>query len=354
MIFFLFLALFFTPVFSTAETAGELIDFLGPQYKDEYRQRAKDKLAGMGSRALPELYSAYREASDGATKTAILGVMGEIGDGSVSSWIISRLNPRDSVVLHGKMIETLGRLKSKSAVEPLTANIRKVQKEVFFPQDQETILSVTFWALGEIGDVRAKAILEAAVRHFKTGNPMLYAINAIGKFKGERPGDFIRGLLLYEEPSVRFAAAHCIEARGEAVSVPALWTAFESEKNPEVAQALAQAIASLDRAGAASRFSDMFYSGSDEWKKNSALLGLKTVGQAGVPYALKGMQTADWKVKIEVIKLLGEIGGGSGQSSCGHGPGRRPRDSDSGAGRHGRLARPSGKKIPGIGAAVRR
>lgn len=310
MKFLFFLQLLFLLPASGAESVGELIGSLRPHYKAYYREKAKTQLVKIGSRALPELYSAYKDSADESTRMSILGVMGEIGDGSASSWIVSRLDPGDPVALHGKMIETLGRLKSRGSAAPLIANIRKVQQEVFFPQDQETILAVTFWALGEIGDPAAEPLLEKAVKHFKTGNPMLCAINAMGRLKSERSGDFLRGLLLYEEPSVRFAAANCLKARGEALSLPVLWAAFEAEKNPEVAQALAQAIAAIGRSGAASRFSEIFYSGPDEWSKNLAVAGLKAVGRKSVPYILNGMRSAGWKAKIDAIKLLGELGGG--------------------------------------------
>lgn len=151
-------------------------------------------------------------------------VLGEMGYPDASSVLSQALEDEDVNIRYSAM-EALGKIKSKDAVEPLIAILKK--------QEDPSIKSLVIEALGNIGDERAVDLL-ADYLNAQDESLIRKSIEALSKIKCERSAELLLPLLNHKNIDIAFDARVGLANLG-ASAIPVLISALKT--NPNISRA---------------------------------------------------------------------------------------------------------------------
>lgn len=178
-------------------------------------------------------YAGSAARGDGYERAAIVHQVGELGDHTATTWLVSLLADAKPVVCQ-KAAEALGKIGDRAAVPALIRLLRSDEACAWWQAAE---------ALAAIGD---QAAVPSLVRVLTDASPdaRAAAAHALGLLGDASALDALAGALTSEDAALRRAAATALGELGDETAVPALATALD-DPDPETRAAATESLATL-------------------------------------------------------------------------------------------------------------
>ena len=185
-------------------------------------------------------------------------------------------------------------------------NRQKLLQEQLGAEDY-ILFSAAVEASHQMRSARATAILTDAMKSLPADRQIL-VIQALGVRGEEGAAPALLGLAKSGEPRVRIAAIQSATELADASAVPVLVQLLD-DSNREIAKAAQDSLAGFPGAEADAAVMKMF-TGTDDGKQRLALdlMGRRRM-TSGLPALAKAANDTDSKVRIDAIKMIGDLGG---------------------------------------------
>lgn len=269
---------------------------LGKEYAETYQRDAQNALRRVGAPAVSALIQTFSD-SDPVRRVHAIEVLGDIREKRSLPFLLRLYQNETDVSLRCKVLEALGK-----SGDPALFSFMATQVQSRDPR----LRAFAIWSLGELHDRRAVPYLLDII-YREQGYVVVTAIDALGKCGTPENARMLLEYLRYDDLQMRFVTARSLAEIGSEAIVPDLLEAVGKEVDPEVQEALVQAVGKAGGEAGIHALISLLKSSRAPNDQRLAEAGLQAAGLRAVFALTPLLENEDLMIQISAAKVLGAI-----------------------------------------------
>ncbi|MBC7330724.1 HEAT repeat domain-containing protein [bacterium] len=242
------------------------------------KEQTISMIAGMGiasvkdpEAVLPLCEMLKSRGKEDNMRTTLIYLLGELGDIRAEDVLLEALKSEENETIKYYLIEALGKVKSRKAVEPLLSLL----KEEKTPSEQKMVI---IESLGNIGDERAIEEISKYLNIVETGLRFT-AIKALGKIHSSRSAEVLVSYINDKDINIAYEARQALWRMG-AEAIPVLFRELKRDKgiSEGIAEIFDKGIKDIN----AIPYLLSFLKDDDRMVREFAVAGLVSIGRPSI------------------------------------------------------------------------